>query len=40
MSENMKLIEEKEEKLRARLEKLNSLEKEIKEREKIGRAHV
>ena len=38
MSENMKLIEEKEEKLRARLEKLNSLEKEIKEREKLLKA--
>lgn len=38
MSENMKLIEEKEEKLRSRLEKLNSLEKEIKEREKLLKA--
>ena len=38
MSENMKLIEEKEEKLRARLEKLNSLEKEIKGREKLLKA--
>lgn len=36
---DMNHIDEKEEKLRARLEKLDSLEKEIKEREKALKAH-
>lgn len=37
-NKDLNLIDEKEEKLRVRLEKLNSLEREIKEREKALKA--